>query len=270
MHPGEQLREIRSKIGITPREVAVRSRIIADTEGNEDYAISNPYLTQIENGDAELSSIHKVFSLASIYGFSVPELLLLIGFDIHKVAIYHDRMPGPKTHLAHYQSLEDGRGIDLPIRFDPSWSLNKTHLLSRAVEAWGTIPLTFLRHFDVRHRLYGYVGLNDYTLDPIIKPGSFVVIDPELRKVREHATYRTETDRPIYFIDLRSEYACAWCEILGGKLFVIPHLLSGRKIREFAFPEAAEIIGQVTGVAMQIVQPLALLSDETSELSRRS
>ncbi len=266
MGPGEQLRQIRDKLGISTREVESRSRQIAESEGNPEFSISHPWLTQIENGDAALSSIHKLFSLASIYGMSVPELLLVIGVDSQKVVIYHDQMPVPKTHLTRYQPLEESSAIELPIRFDASWNLNETHLLSRLVEAWGRVPLLLLRRLDVRHRLYGYVGLKDYTLYPLIKPGSFVQIDPEIKKLKAHID-RTEFDRPIYFIDLRSEYACAWCEMLSGKLLVIPHPLSPSKIRAFTYPEEAEIVGQVTAVAMISQDPMIA---ETSEPSRQS
>src|SRR5258708_21852312 len=47
--------------------------------------------------------------------------------------------------------------------------------------------------------------------------------------------------RPIYFVDLRTEYACSWCEIIDGKLLLIAHPLSPIKTRSFAFPKDAEI-----------------------------
>ena len=269
MGPGAQLRQIRDKLGISTREVESRSRQIAESEGNPEFAISHPWLTQIENDDAALTSLHKLFSLASIYGMSVPELLLVIGVDSQKVVIYHDLMPLPKTHLTRYQSLEESSAIELPVRFDASWNLNETHLLSRIVETWGRIPLTLLSRLDLRHRLYGYIGLRDYTLYPLIKPGSFVQIDPEIKKLKP-AVGRSEFDRPIYFIDLRSEYACGWCEILGDKLLVVPHPLSPSKIRAFALPGEAEIVGQVTGVAMQIAISQDPTIAETSESSKQS
>jgi len=61
----------------------------------------------------------------------------------------------------------------------------------------GKIPLTLLSRLDLRHRLYGYIGLKDYTLYPLIKPGSFVQIDPEIKKLKPNIA-RTEFDRPIY------------------------------------------------------------------------
>src|SRR5258708_6374562 len=249
MGPGEQLRQIRDKLGISTREVESRSRQIAESEGNPEFAISHPWLTQIENDDAALTSLYRLFRHDSIYGMSVPELLLVIGVDSQKVVIYHDLMPLPKTHLTRYQSLEESSAIELPVRFDASWNLNETHLLSRIVETWGRIPLTLLSRLDLRHRLYGYIGLKDYTLYPLIKPGSFVQINPEIKKLKSHIG-RTEFDRPIYFIDLRSEYACGWCEMLGDKLLVVPHPLSPSKIRPFALPHQAQILSQLIYLTM--------------------
>ena len=204
MAPGAQLRQIRDKLGLSAREVESRSKEIAASEGDSEFSISHSWLTQIENGDAALSSIHKLFSLASIYGMSLPGLLLVIGVDSQKVVLYHDQMPLPKTHLARYEYLEENSTIELPVRFDAGWNLNETHLLSRIVETWGVVPLALLRRLDVRHRLYGYIGLRDYTLYPLIKPGSFVQIDPEIKNLKPH-TGRSEFDRPIYFIDLRTD-----------------------------------------------------------------
>src|SRR5260370_7985763 len=162
MGPGEQLRQIRDKLGISTREVESRSKQIAESERNPEFAISHPWLTQIENGDAPLSSIHKLFSLASIYGMSVPKLLLVIGVDSQKLVIYHDQMPVPKTHLTRYQPLEESSAIELPIRLDAGWNLNETHLLSRIVEAWGRVPLLLLARLDVRHRPSASFDSRDY------------------------------------------------------------------------------------------------------------
>jgi hypothetical protein len=46
---------------------------------------------------------------------------------------------------------------------------------------------------------------------------------------------------------------CSWCEIDRGRLVVIPHAQSRREVRVFDYPDQAEIVGRVTGVAMCIV-----------------
>jgi hypothetical protein len=75
---------------------------------------------------------------------------------------------------------------------------------------------------------------------------------PRVRKVRP-GHWRTEYDRPIYFVELRDGYLCSWCELQGAQLIVIPHPLSPRSVWQYEFPRDAVIVGQVTGVALRIV-----------------
>ena len=62
MDPGTRLKDVRAKLGITTREVAVFSRMIADSEGNEEFLISSPWLTQIENEKSALALGSNSFS----------------------------------------------------------------------------------------------------------------------------------------------------------------------------------------------------------------
>src|ERR1051325_476208 len=269
MDPGARLKEVRTRLGISTREVALFSESIADAEGNEQFLLSGPWLTQIENEKAALPSIYKLFTLASIYGLSYPQILSLDGVDTNKVKKYHAEVPIAQTRLAQYQSTDALSALELPIRFDPGLNLSKTNLLPRMIESWGTVPLEFLQHFDLRHRSYGFVGLKDYTLYPLIRPGSFVEIDPDVKKPK-HVIARSEFDRPVYFVDLRNEYACAWCELVQDKLVLLTHPLSPVKTRIFEFPKEAEIIGQVTGVAMRIVVSLTETDDDPSKVLSKS
>ena len=147
--------------------------------------------------------------------------------------------------------------------------MSHTNLLTRMIETWGIVPLQFIQRFDLRRRLYGFVGFKDYTLYPLLRPGTFVEIDPEVKKLRSRPI-RTEFDRPIYFVDLRNEYACAWCEISDDKLLLLAHPLSPVKTRVVSYPTDAEIIGQVTGVAMRIAVSMNETTDEISKLQSRS
>jgi transcriptional regulator with XRE-family HTH domain len=250
--PGDRLKHVRAQLGITTREVALFSRLIADAEGNKEFLISGPWLTQIENDRSSVPSIHKLFTLASIYGLSYANLLALYGVDITRIKILHARVPVAKTHLTRqHRDEEVPTALELPVRFDPALNLSKTNLLSRMIEMWGKVPMEFVQHLDLRNRLYGLIGFSDYRLYPLLRPGSFVEIDPEVKNVTQRST-RSEFDRPIYFVDLRNEHACSWCEVSEDKLLLLAHPLSPIKSRTVTFPRDAEIIGQVTGVAMRI------------------
>jgi hypothetical protein len=74
---------------------------------------------------------------------------------------------------------------------------------------------------DIRHSLYGYIGTEDFTLFPLIRPGSFVQIDGSQNRIG-HAGWSNEHDRPIYFVELRDGYACSWCELKDRQLLQVP------------------------------------------------
>jgi hypothetical protein len=85
-----------------------------------------------------------------------------------------------------------------------------------------------------------------------VRPGSFVQIDANQRKVLA-GPWATELDRPIYFVEVRDDgYVCCWCELHGKELWLVPHPKSGRSIQRFEHGRGAEIVGQITGVAMRI------------------
>ena len=268
LRSGEQLKEIRSRLGITTRDVEDLSRKIAEAEGNEEFYISNAWLTQIENKQS-VPSIYKLYSLSIIYRIRFGELLALFGVDLDKSTKFQLAAPLEKTHLVRLEVPDESRAITFPVRFDQGFSLQKTQLLSRMVEIWGEVPISLIQSLDIKHSQYGFIGLKDFTMYPLLRPGSFVQIDDTLNKVQS-ASWRTEYDRPIYFIELRDGYACSWCEQRGSQITLVPHPLSPSGIRQYFVPDEAEIVGQVTGVAMRIVNPPAAPEDEIPKLPKRS
>ena len=99
--------------------------------------------------------------------------------------------------------------------------LTRTNLVSRMFEKRDEIPVALLQQLDLRHCLCGCIGLEDYTLFPLIRPGSFVDIDARQNKVKA-SNWQNEFDRPIYFFELRNDYACSWCEFDGNQLILVP------------------------------------------------
>jgi len=55
---------------------------------------------------------------------------------------------------------------------------------------------------------------------------------PRLTQIRG----RMSLSGPIYFFQLRDGYAYGWCELEGKVLSIFPHLMSGRKTRQFNHP----------------------------------
>jgi transcriptional regulator with XRE-family HTH domain len=219
-NPNQQLKELRSRLGITTREVADLSQKIAEAEGNPEFHISNAWLTQVENSDA-IPGIHKLYSLAAIYRIKITELFLLFGIDLARLPQHQLVSPLARAHVTTLDAADPEETVEFPVRFAPLFDVRHTNLLSRMVEVWGQVPIAILQGLDVRHSLYGYIGLEDYTLFPILRPGSFVQIDRRVRKILP-GRWRTECERPIYFIELCDGYCCAWCELHNQDLFLLP------------------------------------------------
>jgi len=260
---GERLRQYRERLGLTTRDVESRSARIAEDRHNREFYLSHAWVTDIENGQFK-PSIYKIYSLSAIYHISYTEVLSCFGLPIGELGHYRVSLGAPKTHLLGGESDLEAETVSLPVQFKPEFQLDKTNLLARVVEKWDQIPVGFLQHLDLRRSVYGYIGLEDFTLHPLIRPGSLVQIDSTQRKISGER-WKTEFDRPIYFVELRLGYVCSWCQVDGGQLSVIPHTLSHQNIRRFDYPSEAEIVGRVTGVAMRLVQQRELRAGEVAQ-----
>lgn len=248
---GEQLKAARIRVGLTTRDVERRSKQIAEEKRNQEYYLSHAWLTDIENGEFT-PSIYKLYSLSVIYHQSFTGLLSFFGLQIGDLNRDRAWIGVPKTHVMNDVSEFDAQKISIPVEFKPEFQLESTNLLARVVEKWDEVPVGLLQHLDLRRSIYGYIGLEDYTLYPLIRPGSLVQIDVKQTKISA-ARWQTEFERPIYFTELRDGYVCSWCEVDRGQLIVIPHPHSRQEVRRFDYPAQAEIVGKVTGVAMRIV-----------------
>jgi transcriptional regulator with XRE-family HTH domain len=248
--PGEKLKKLRVRLGLTTREVEAKSLVIAEERRSREYYLSHAWVTDIENGKFT-PSIYKMHTFSAIYNRRITELMSYFGLPLADRS--RDRMSigVPKTHVLDSGTDLETKKVLLPVRFKPEFRLEKTNLLAQIVEKWDELPVGLLQHLDLRKSVYGYIGLEDYTLFPLIRPGSLVEIDANQRKISAEKGM-TQFDRPIYFVELRNGYVCSWCQEDRGQLIVIPHPHSRQDIRRYDFPSQAEIVGRVTGVAMRI------------------
>jgi hypothetical protein len=102
---------------------------------------------------------------------------------------------------------------------------------------------------------YGYIGTDDTTMYPLLRPGSLLQIDSTIDTV-SNGPWNSEYERPIYFVATRNGYFCSWCTLLGSNLVLQPHPLSALPIRVLRYPQEADIVGEVVGVAMKLKQPM--------------
>jgi transcriptional regulator with XRE-family HTH domain len=248
---GIRLKRLRERLGLTLREVEAHSRRLADKRQNKDFFISRGWLNNIENGIYK-PSIFKLYSLGAIYHVHWSNIFALFGCNLSNFGSDQALFAPRKTQLA-LGSPDADDTLVVPMKSREDLRLDRTNLLSRLGEIWGEIPIRLIQHLDLRNGVYGFVGMSDRTMYPIIRPGSIVQIDQKQQKILQ-TKWENEHERPIYFIELRGEYICSWCEMREGYLSAVPHPNSKCEVRRFSYPRDADIVGRVIGVTMRLVK----------------
>jgi transcriptional regulator with XRE-family HTH domain len=250
LRAGKSLRTLREKLGLTMRDVENTSGRIAEKYHNEEYALPPSRLSDIETKGL-LPSIHRLYTLSVIYRRDLRELLSWYGIDVNNTAADLGLVAPPKSHLC--DALAGMTAAQVPLRMDPGFDERRTLHLGRMVEQWGLVPAAYLAQFANSDFTYGYIGHEDFTMYPILPPGSFIQVDEARNKVVEGA-WRSEYERPLYFVETRDGYTCCWCGLRKDELVLQPHPLSPAAVRILRHPQEAEVLGQVVGVAMKLTE----------------
>jgi hypothetical protein len=230
------------------RDVELASNQIAQRFDNEEFAIPPSRLSDIETKGIT-PSIFRFYSFAAIYRREYRELLSFYGLELDGILADISFGHPQKSHLS--EVLSNVTQVRVPTRLDPGFSLQKTTDLKRAIQQWGTLPMAYLALFGDDRYTYGYIGSEDLTMYPILPPGSFVQVDAAKSKIGE-GVWHSEFERPIYFVEMRDGHTCCWCSIKRDSIILQPHPLSGVAVRVLKYPQEAEILGQVVGVAMRL------------------
>ena len=56
----------------------------------------------------------------------------------------------------------------------------------------------------------------------------------------------------MYFVETRQGYICSWCTLVGDDIILQSHPLSPVAACVLRYPQEAEVVGQVVGVAMRL------------------
>jgi hypothetical protein len=155
----------------------------------------------------------------------------------------------PRSHIS--EALNSVLAINVPVRMDPGFDPRRTANLGRMIERWGLVPLAHLSQFSSTKYIYGYIGSEDFTMYPVLLPGSFIQVDESATTVVEGA-WRSEYERPIYFVELRDGYTACWCSQKGDHLILQPHPLSPAPVRMLRQSQEVEVLGRVVGIAMRL------------------
>ena len=226
---------------------------IAESKQNDEFVVALSRLADIEN-KGTMPSIYRLYSLCAIYRLEIDEVLSWYGVPLAELPADSQLVDIQRTHLLGF-AARDNAEVQMPTALDPGIDLSKTEFLSRMIQRWGKLPLALLNRVDLRSSRYGMIGQDDWFMYPILSPGALVVIDDSRRRIASGG-WNNEFDRPIYFLEHRSGYACAWCTLREERLILQPHPASQCEPEFYSYPDEIEVIGQVTEVAMTIDRAL--------------
>lgn len=247
---GKKLRELREHLALTLRDVELASTALAETRGIEEFIINPSRLSDIETKGV-IPSIYRLYVMSVIYRADFTELLKLYGVDLGSTASDFAICKPSKTH--RLDMLAARGNVQIPVKFDPGFDIRRSANLGRMIENWGVVPMQFLQELSKKKYTYAYIGSEDLTMYPLLLPGSFVQVDEDRSRVEE-GKWRSEFERPIYFVETREGHICCWCSVRRGEIVLQSHPLSPVPPRILKHPQEAEVIGQVVGVAMRLVE----------------
>lgn len=242
--PGEKLKRLRDRLKLTYRDVERASQAIAARRGNDEFAIALSRLADIENKQT-VPTIYRIYTLSVIYRLDYRELLGWYGVPVEYVA-------GDALHIGlkntHAVQFSVDTTVTVPQALENKIDLNQTTILSHIARRWGKLGLSFLNGSDWRQHRYGFIGFDDWSMHPILRPGALVLLDHNRRKIATSG-WSSEVDRPIYFLEHRGGYLCGWCALSGGRVIVHAHPASHLPPAIFETGDT-DVVGQVVGVAM--------------------
>ena len=246
--PGEKLKRVRERLGLTYRDVEKACHQLAKRRANNEFAIALSRLADIEN-KGTVPTIFRLYSLCAVYRLDWKEVLAWYGVPLDLLPAESLRTPLDETHAAEFLPAARFTSPDPP---DLQIDLNSTTFLSHIIRHWGKTGLSFLNGWDMRQHRYGFIGLEDWSMYPVLRPGSLVLIDESRQRIAVDG-WTNEMDRPIYFLEHREGFRCGWCMAYDERILVQPHPSSLQKPGWYAIGEI-DVIGQVTGVAMLLGQ----------------
>jgi transcriptional regulator with XRE-family HTH domain len=244
--PGEKLKRVRTKLHLTYRDVERRSQEIAARQGNDEFAIALSRLADIEH-KGTVPTIYRLYTLSAIYRLDLCELMGWYGVPVDMIASDVMATALPATHPV---GLKPHMAVTVPSPVDAHVDLTQTTFLNHLIRRWGKTGLGLLNGLDLKDHRYGLIGTDDWSMYPLLHPGSLVLIDEGRRRIASHG-WTSEIDRPIYFLETHDGYRCGWCSMGTGKLIYQPHPASQQPPEIFLTAEI-DVIGQITGVAMRL------------------
>lgn len=238
---GLRLRRIRADWGLSLREVEERSLHLANESGDLAYQISASWLARIEREEHQLTA-SKLVALAAIYNLDYEQILGQ-RTRLKKAINTSHRMFEPNATVFLEHGAQSARETSELAPESAHTSVpDQTSILERSNASFPS-PCRF-----------AILGRCDRSLDPMIKAGAVLEVDPQKRAIMPRRTWSNEFDRPIYLLMSHEGYRSGWCELDRDShwLTLIPHPLSHARSQRWRINTEVEVVGRVTAVHMRL------------------
>ncbi|HET9479606.1 MAG TPA: response regulator [Pyrinomonadaceae bacterium] len=233
-------------LGLNYKDVVVESERLARLNNNSDMRIGKSTLGDIISGSIRQPSAAKLDVLRIILNLSHAETDAALGLQPERRFAEQLELTRTRTHEVNAEIVTRHRKIKVPILREDT-DLNESQLLEAAVKRWATIEVEYLGSFYPPHFCYLVVGEDDHNATPIAPPGSRLLVNKLLNRIRpaENLSYH---ERELYYLMTPRGFTCAYLETApGDKVVLVPHPLS-RNVREEFKRADVKVIGQVVGV----------------------
>jgi CheY-like chemotaxis protein len=233
-------------LGLSYKHVVAESESLAKLHHNPDMRIGKSTLGNIISGSIRQPGTAKLDALRIILNLSPAEIDAALGLHPEQRFAEELDLTRGRTHELSPETVTRQRKIRIPILHDDA-NLNETQLLGGAVKRWTTIDVAYLGSFFPPHYSYVIVGENDYNAAPIAPPGSRLLVNKLVNKIRpaDNLGYH---ERELYYVMTPRGFTCAYLETAPGeRLVLLPHPDSRSVPEEFRRTEIT-IVGQVIGV----------------------
>lgn len=177
MDAGLRLRQIRERLGLTYRDVQRASLALARVRTRPQFTVNISRLADIENGGV-VPSLHKLYALAVVYHLNPLEIFCWYDIPLDRFLSDALSFAAPQTHLMASPAFS--HRVE---KLAPPLLPECTQFLARSVAEWRGFGN--ILNSENGHYRYGCIGMRDRRMEPILRPGSVVLVDVSVRRFRK-------------------------------------------------------------------------------------
>ncbi|HEV2835351.1 MAG TPA: hypothetical protein VGW58_08545, partial [Pyrinomonadaceae bacterium] len=233
-------------LGLKYKDIVTETERLAKLHNNPDMRIAKSTLGNIISGTIRQPGTAKIDALRIVLNLSREDIDAALGLQPEKRFTEQLELTRARTHEVSLDAVVRNRKLRMPVVRDDA-NLEETQFFDAVANRWANLEVEYLSSYYPPHYCYVVVGEEDRNASPVAPPGSRLLVNTLLDKIRpaENLSYH---ERELFYVMTPRGFTCAYLEYASDeKIVLVPHPLSGNVREEFRQSEI-RIIGQVVGV----------------------